>query len=156
MVAAFTLGGYASPILVESHMFRPTKVEGNPEHPASMGGTDIYAQASLLDLYAQGPSSKHVLWGVGFEVGGYVAGPYASLTLEAPRTGYVTLTGRVQTPVQDTWRPLYGGQLAFGVRSFLLFFGYAQDQTSNAILVVGAGFVPVWEYRGQSAPATPD
>jgi molybdopterin-containing oxidoreductase family iron-sulfur binding subunit len=48
---AFTLGGYASPILVESHLFRPTKIEGNPQRPASGGGTDIYAQASLLDLY---------------------------------------------------------------------------------------------------------
>jgi molybdopterin-containing oxidoreductase family iron-sulfur binding subunit len=48
---AFTLGGYASPLLVESHLYRPTKVEGNPEHPASLGGTDIYSQASILEMY---------------------------------------------------------------------------------------------------------
>src|SRR5580692_5190201 len=48
---AFTLGGYASPVLVESNLFRPTKIEGNPEHPASLGGTDVYVQASILDLY---------------------------------------------------------------------------------------------------------
>ena len=44
---AFTLGGYASPLLVESHLYRPTKIEGNDEHPASLGGTDIFAQASI-------------------------------------------------------------------------------------------------------------
>ncbi len=48
---ASTLGGYASPLLVESHLGRPTKVEGNDLHPASLGGTDIFAQASLLGLY---------------------------------------------------------------------------------------------------------
>jgi MoCo/4Fe-4S cofactor protein with predicted Tat translocation signal len=48
---AMTLGGYASPILVESHMGRPTKIEGNDKHPASMGGTDIFAQAHILGLY---------------------------------------------------------------------------------------------------------
>ncbi len=48
---AFTLGGYASPVLVESHLYRPTKIEGNDQHPASLGGTDIFAQASILDMY---------------------------------------------------------------------------------------------------------
>ena len=48
---AVTLGGYASPVLVESHMGRPTKIEGNDQHPASLGGTDIFAQASILGMY---------------------------------------------------------------------------------------------------------
>jgi len=48
---AFSLGGYASPILVESHLYRPTKIEGNNKHPASLGGTDVFTQASILGLY---------------------------------------------------------------------------------------------------------
>jgi len=48
---AMTLGGYANPILVESHMGRPTKIEGNDKHPASLGGTDIFAQAHVLGMY---------------------------------------------------------------------------------------------------------
>ena len=48
---AFTLGGYASPVLVESHLYRPTKIEGNDQHPASLGGTDIFTQASILGMY---------------------------------------------------------------------------------------------------------
>src|SRR5215470_7747950 len=48
---AFTLGGYATPLLVESHLYRPTKIEGNDLHPASRGGTDLFAQASVLEMY---------------------------------------------------------------------------------------------------------
>src|SRR5579871_5735460 len=48
---AMTFGGYAIPLLAESNMGRPTKIEGNPQHPASLGGSDIFSQASILDLY---------------------------------------------------------------------------------------------------------
>jgi MoCo/4Fe-4S cofactor protein with predicted Tat translocation signal len=48
---ATVLSGYASPVLVESHLGRPTKIEGNDKHPASLGGTDIFAQAEILGMY---------------------------------------------------------------------------------------------------------
>jgi MoCo/4Fe-4S cofactor protein with predicted Tat translocation signal len=48
---ALTLGGAATGVLVESHMGRPTKVEGNPGHPGSLGATDLFAQAAILGLY---------------------------------------------------------------------------------------------------------
>ena len=48
---AFVMGGYAVGTLVRSHEGRPTKIEGNPAHPASMGATDIFMQAAILTLY---------------------------------------------------------------------------------------------------------
>ncbi|HWZ44727.1 MAG TPA: TAT-variant-translocated molybdopterin oxidoreductase [Candidatus Saccharimonadales bacterium] len=48
---AMPFAGYGIPLLVESHEFRPTKIEGNREHPASLGASEIFSQASILNLY---------------------------------------------------------------------------------------------------------
>jgi len=41
----------AIPLIATTVDGRPVKLEGNPLHAASSGGTDVFAQASVLDLY---------------------------------------------------------------------------------------------------------
>jgi molybdopterin-containing oxidoreductase family iron-sulfur binding subunit len=55
--SAIDCEGYARGILVTAHDGRPTKIEGNPDHPASLGATDVFTQAAILSLYDPDRSS---------------------------------------------------------------------------------------------------
>ncbi len=56
--------GSAIPLLVKSSDGRPTKIEGNPEHPDSNGATDTFAQASILGLYDPDRAQRFVQKGI--------------------------------------------------------------------------------------------
>ena len=48
---AMQMGGVATGLLVTSHLGRPTKIEGNPDHPGSRGSSDYFHLASILTMY---------------------------------------------------------------------------------------------------------
>jgi molybdopterin-containing oxidoreductase family iron-sulfur binding subunit len=97
---AFVRNGLAHGVLVESNMGRPTKVEGNPDHPVGAGATDVFAQASILQLWDPDRSQavftgeEMATWGA-FE---------AALQARRPRferdggAGLRILTGTVTSP----------------------------------------------------------
>ena len=55
--SSLPLSGFARGIVATSVEGRPIKIEGNPRHPASLGATDIFAEAMLLSLYDPDRSS---------------------------------------------------------------------------------------------------
>ncbi len=97
---ASLVNGFAAGVVVKHNMGRPIKVEGNPNHPASLGATDVFAQAQLMEFYdpsrswaisAQGfPSSMKGLEAAMSEQRGKLAQSHGA--------GFVILTGVVTSP----------------------------------------------------------
>ena len=135
---AFTFNGCAQPVLVRSNEGRPTKIEGNPEHPASHGATDLFAQGTLLDLYDPDRSQTNMFQGSSRPWSAFIAGMQAPLASQSANdgAGLRILTGTVNSPTLASqmrtlqqrypqmkwyqWEPVNpsfvyaGAQLAFG------------------------------------------
>jgi len=97
---ALPLDGFGRGVLVEADMGRPTKVEGNPRHPASRGGTDIFAQAAVLDLWDSDRSREPLHQGQPATWESLLAMLSRSRAQLADRagTGLAVLTGPVSSP----------------------------------------------------------
>jgi len=92
--------GIATGLLVESHLGRPTKVEGNPQHPASLGATDTFMQASVLTLYDPDRSQTVVRNGQINTWGGFLTALVDEREVAGLRkgAGFRILTGTVTSP----------------------------------------------------------
>ena len=92
----------AMPLVVTTVDGRPTKVEGNPLHPHSNGGTDSFAQASVLDLYD--PHRSKIITDGGEEVWPDSWDSYLSEVIAQGGEGLAFLVERKNSPTRDRLR----------------------------------------------------
>jgi MoCo/4Fe-4S cofactor protein with predicted Tat translocation signal len=92
--------GYARGVLVESHEGRPTKIEGNPDHPLSLGATDVFGQAHVLGLYDPDRSRSVLFYGEERTWEGFRTALREALAKQKAKkgAGLRLFTGRVSSP----------------------------------------------------------
>jgi len=98
--STLALGGFGRGVIVTSVEGRPIKIDGNPHHPASLGATDVFAEAAVLSLYDP-DRSKVVRSGAGvYSWDAFEAALRAQLAAERRRSGsgLRILTNRVTSP----------------------------------------------------------
>ncbi|HUH86023.1 MAG TPA: TAT-variant-translocated molybdopterin oxidoreductase [Stellaceae bacterium] len=95
---ALTLEGDATGVLIAHQMGRPIKVEGNPDHPASLGATSAVMQASILDLYDPHRSQSIARRGQLADWEDFIAAIVARREHLGTGAGLRLLTGRLTSP----------------------------------------------------------
>jgi Fe-S-cluster-containing dehydrogenase component len=98
--SASLLDGIANGILVTTTNGRPVKIEGNPQHPWSLGGTDIFAQASIIGLYDPDRSETvlHLGRSTDWPAFGGAIKPRLAALKKSGGAGMRLLTGPVSSP----------------------------------------------------------
>ncbi|MEO1234429.1 MAG: 4Fe-4S dicluster domain-containing protein [Myxococcota bacterium] len=134
----FTRGGYGQGVVAESPLGRPTHLEGNTQHPASLGGMDPVAQASVLELWDPDRSKAVVRRGKVGSWGLFAEEVFPALSKvdSSGGRGFHILTGNLSSPslvaqiravqkvhpfaVWHQWEPVHrdavrrGTEIAFG------------------------------------------
>jgi molybdopterin-containing oxidoreductase family iron-sulfur binding subunit len=97
---AVPVEGFARGIIVESNLGRPTKIEGNPDHPESLGTTDAITQAAILSLYDPERSSSPLYRGARRDWGAFEAdwGARRAEFLAVKGSGIALLTEPTTSP----------------------------------------------------------
>jgi len=97
---ALTLGGFANGVIATSREGRPIKIEGNPDHPSSLGATSVFMQAAVLDLYDPDRAQSVLRAGQPSDWTTFVSAMNAAMQDQQTRrgAGVRILTGSVTSP----------------------------------------------------------